>query len=181
MLLDYALCEKKYAAPLLDALYFSLAWFITVFFEYMIAHAYAGYRIGASLLLSLGWSLLMSAAIYAELIVLFFIIIFTSRIFASKRGAEEPNMKEYIGVGSAFDFENPVTVGIFSASAALFLYNLGMEIANTVSYVSSCAGIYTAMEIFYLVFEYLFILALLILSHFAAHLAAAKFMDIRTR
>ena len=50
-----------------------------------------------------------------------------------------------------------------------------MEIVNTVGYISSCTGIYTVGEIFYLVFEYVFILAMLLVSHYIGHLSVTKF------
>ncbi len=154
--------------PLLHALIYSLSWFITFFSEYLILHVYSGYEITYSLLISALLGLLMAAATYAELTVLFFIIVFASRIFASRRYGAGSNIEKFILLDSAFDFSNPVAVGIFSASSALFFYNLGIEIANTVNYISSCAGIYTASEIFYLVFKYVYILALLLLSHLIA-------------
>ena len=167
-LLSAYVISGSFKKPLLHALIYSLVWFITVFAEYLIVHSYAGYRIGHALLLSAGWSVLMTVTMYAELAVLFFIIIFAARIFANRRSGAERGINEYIFSESAFDFHNPVTVGIFSASALLFFYNLGVEIANTVEYLKSCAGIYTVWEIAYLVFEYLYVLGLLLLSHYIA-------------
>ena len=167
MLSVYA-AEEKFKKPLLHALIYALTWFITLYFEYFIAFCYSGYEVVYSLLISVLWALLMTVAMYAEITVLFFIMIFAMRIFASKRYGDGHGIGEYMPFKSAFDFRDPVAVGIFSAATALFLYNLGMEIANTVNYIASCAGIYTAGEIFYLVFRYLFILATLLLSHFVS-------------
>ena len=168
MLAVYAV-DRRFKKPMLHALVYSLFWFLPIFAEYFIMHSYAGYRILPALLLSVGWGLVMTAAMYAELTVLFFIMIFVFRFFASRKYGTGHSIDEYIFSHSAFDFHNPVTVGIFSAAAALFFYNLGIEIANTVKYLVSCAGIYTAIEILYLVFEYVYILARLLLSHYIAH------------
>lgn len=176
MLAVYAF-EQRFKHPLIHNLIYSFSWFIPLFFERFAEYSYSGYEVTYSLLLSLVWGLLMTVAVYAEHTVLFFIIIFASRIFANKRYAKPLSLAEYINSKPAFDFSNPVTVGIFSAAAALFFYNLGTEIANTVSFILSCAGIYTAGEIFYIIFRYVFILALLIFSHYLAHLAKRFFID----
>ena len=178
MLVAYSV-SGRLKAPLLCGLAYSLSWFITLFAEYFISHSYAGYVIPDALLLSAGWALLMTVTMYAELTVLFFIIIFAVRIFASRRYGKRLNTNEYINSDGAFDFQNPVTVGIFSASAAIFLYNLGIEIANTVSYLASSGGIYTAGELFYLVFEYVYILALFIFAHYVAHCARAILIKLQ--
>ena len=161
---------------LLYAVFYSLTWFFFFLASYFIDCSYSGYEIGYSLLFSALGAMLMAVAMYAELVVLFFIIVFASRIFASKRYGAGHEPSEYIFSEAAFDFQCPVTVGIFASSAALFFYNLGIEIANTVSFILDCAGIYTAGEIFYLVFRYIFILALLILSHYLSHLSKKLFI-----
>ena len=172
MLFAYVSCGG-FKKPLLHALPYSLVWFITAFVEYFIAHNRAGYVLGHNLLLSGAWALFITVTMYAELLVLFFIIIFASRFFASRKYGKTLTANDYIASDDAFDFQNPVTVGIFSASAALFFYNLGIEIANTVKFISSCAGIYTLGEILYLAFEYVYVLALLFLSYYVAHLTKA--------
>lgn len=161
---------------LLYAVFYSLTWFFFFLASYFIDCSYSGYEIGYSLLFSALGAMLMAVAMYAELVVLFFIIVFASRIFASKRYGNALNFEEYIFEDHAFDFSNPVTVGIFSASAALFFYNLGIEIANTVKFIIECAGIYTAGEIFYLIFRYVFILALLLLCQYISFLAKSIFL-----
>lgn len=163
--------------PLLHALMYSLAWLITSFAEYFIEHSYAGYTLPSALLFSFVWGLLMAVAMYAELVVLFFIIIFASRIFASRRLGGTLVLDEHISKDRPFDFSDPIAVGVFSASTALFLWNLGMEIANTVNFILECAGLYTVSEIFYILFRYVFILGALLLSHFLAFFAKNKLIS----
>ncbi|MBR2432479.1 MAG: hypothetical protein IKB23_06130, partial [Clostridia bacterium] len=72
------------------------------------------------------------------------------------------------------DFGSPVTVGIFSASAAMFVYNIISEIVDTVSYIRDVDGFYETGEIIYIVFRYFFILLLLLASHFITTFAKNK-------
>ena len=154
----------SYKKPLINAIFFSLSWLITTYLEYVVTFANAGYEIISALIFSVLWAVLICAAMYAEISLLFFIIVFAARIFATRRYGTS-GTAEYILHDEAFDFSNPVAVGIFGSASLLFLYNLGMEIANTVSYISECAGVYLIGEILYLVFRYVFILALLLVSH----------------
>ena len=175
MLAAYAECET-YKRPLIHNLIYSASWLLPLFLERFSEYSFSGYEVGYALMISLIWGVLASIMIYAEHTVLFFIIIFATRIFANKCCGGFSGIKEYVHSDTAFDFSNPVTVGIFSAAAALFFYNLGTEIANTVSFILTSSGIYTAGEILYLVFRYVLILALLIFSHLASHLGKTFFI-----
>ena len=75
------------------------------------------------------------------------------------------------------DLGNPVTAGLFSASAAMFVYKLVSEIIDTVSFINEVDGYYETGEIIYIVFRYFFLLAMLFVSHFAANYAKNKLLN----
>lgn len=135
-------------------------------FEY----AYEGYEITSTLLFALLETFLTLIAIYIESTVLFLLMIFVTKIIAKAKGFERYNFKEALSEKEFFDFEKPLTAGIFSAACAVFVYNLALEIYDTVNFLISYSGTYRTSEIFYILFRYVFILAMLLISHLTAYL-----------
>lgn len=163
--------------PLLYALWFSLTWVLNLFPYYAYEYAYQRLNIDAVLVFAALHTFFMVIVIYIEITVLFLLMIFvTEKIAKKKYGSFD---KDIILPQTHFsDFGNPVTVGIFSASAAMFVYNLVCEIIDTVSYVRDVWGFYETVEIIYIVFRYFFILILLLSSHFVSVFAKNKLKDL---
>lgn len=159
--------------PLLHALYFSLTWILNLFPYYAYEYAYQRLEIGAVLTFAVIHTFFMIIVTYIEITVLFLLMIFVSEKIAKRRNGDFDKaiiLKKNIPT----DFGDPVTVGIFSASAAMFVYNLVSEIVDTVSYILDVDGFYDTGEIIYIVFRYLFLLLLFLASHFISIFAKNK-------
>ena len=99
---------------------------------------------------------------FARILILTFAIILTVKL-ASRRKRKTDALD-----GSApFDFSSPSCLGIFVATALLFIYKLVFEIYDTVVYITEYRGTYLMNEVIYMSFRYLFILALLLGTHYA--------------
>ncbi len=158
---------------LLHALFFSLSWILNLFPYYAYEYAYQRLNIDAVLAFAALHTFFMIIVIYIEITVLFFLMIFvTEKIAKKKYGSFDKNI--ILKKTQFSDFGNPVTVGIFSASAAMFVYNIICEIIDTVSFLNDVQGYYETNEIIYIVFRYFFILALLFASHFISNFAKNK-------
>ena len=157
---------------LLHALFYSLCWVPNLFPYYSFEYAYQGIEISAVLTFATIHTLFMVIVMYIEITVLFLLMIFVSeKIARGKTSAQGESAKVKI---NPTDFSNPKTLGIFSACAAMFVYNLVCEIIDTVSYIREVEGIYQTGEIVYILVRYIFILLLLIGCHFATVFAKNK-------
>ena len=161
---------------LLHALCFSLTWILNLFPYYAYEYAYQRLEIGAVLTFAAIHTFFMIIVTYIEITVLFLLMIFVSEKNAKRKGCSF-DKSVILKENSPTDFGNPVTMGIFSASAAMFVYNLVNEIIDTVSYIRDVDGFYETGEIIYIVFRYFFLLAMLFVSHFAANYAKKKLLN----
>ncbi len=71
-----------------------------------------------------------------------------------------------IRAGRVFSFESAGNVGIFAAVFVDFAFRVVMELISTVSFFIEAEGLFSASEIFTIIFTYLFLLAELILIYF---------------
>ncbi len=165
---------------LLCAIPFSLTEILYLFPYRAFELAYEGYEITETLLFSLVITVITVILNYAKTALLLFIIIFLTRIFAKPRGNEKFSFKSAIYESCAFDFEKPLTKGIFGAALTVFIFATVSEIIDTVSYLLNYAGTYRASEILYILFRYIFILAMLIISHATAHYVKRKTAEKNT-
>lgn len=131
--------------------------------------AYEGYEITATLLFAILITLITVILNYAKTLFLLFIIIFLTRIFAKPKSKRKNDLNDSLADCGAFDFSNPETKGIFAASLNVFILSLISEIIDTVSFLLSYSGTYRTGEILYILFRYVFILAMLIISHALAY------------
>lgn len=161
---------------LLYSLYFSLTWILHLFPYYAYEYAYQRLDFEAVLAFAALHTVFMIIVVYIEITVLFLLMIFvTEKIAKKKYGSFN---KEIIFERTRFgDFDNPVSVGLLSASLAMFVYNLSSEIIDTVSFIRDVWGYYETGEIIYIVFRYFFILAMLFVSHLAANYAKKKLLN----
>ena len=161
---------------LLHALAYSLTWILNLFPYYAFEYAYQRLDIEAVLTFTTIHTLFMVFVVYIEITVLFLLMIFVTKKIAKRRyGSFDKNI--ILEKSSPWDFGNPVTAGIFSSSAAMFVYNLVNEIIDTVSYIRDVDGFYETGEIIYIVFRYFFLLAMLFVSHFAANYAKKNLLN----
>lgn len=81
--------------------------------------------------------------------------------------------KAYFPLG-ALELDNPATVAIFGATAIRFLGYLVFEVIGTVDFFIRVGDTYRTNEIFFIVGSYVFLLALLLFTHFAACFLASR-------
>ena len=77
----------------------------------------------------------------------------------------EKNAPCHLSEGSIFDLDHRATLSIFAISFAEFIIRILMEIRQAVSYFVDYAGDYKADDIFYMIFRFIFVLAMIFVSH----------------
>ena len=142
---------------------------------------------------------------WAKLLLFFVIIYFTARrhimreliLTLPKAHQKKPTEKEKqvllasadarlageLTLGGVFNFDAPVTLGIFLASVGQFVYALSVEIKNAVDYLTEFAGNYRTSEIIYMTWCFVFVVAELIISHLVCYYlknTLAKRIDSKT-
>lgn len=76
---------------------------------------------------------------------------------------------EQINFSDAFDFDEPLTLGIFVTVFGEFIVNLIREIADTVVYLVNYAGYYRIDEIIYIMGSFIFLIIELLTVHFISY------------
>jgi len=136
--------------------------------------AYEGYEITATLLLALFEAVVAITVNCIEIIVLLLLIIFVTKIIAKSKAIPNFVFNAALCEKDPFDFDKPLTSGIFSAACAVFVYSLITEIIDTISFLVNYSGTYRIGEILYILFRYVFILGMLIISHTLTHYAKRR-------
>ncbi len=85
-------------------------------------------------------------------------------------------LPEKISEGKALDLSHPTSLAFFFASLFEFTIYFSIEIFNAVSYLVNYSGGYKSGEIAYMIFRFIFVLAMLFLS-----LAISQIVKRRTR
>ena len=123
---------------------------------------------------SIGLTAILSPLQYlihaAAILILPLAVTIVLKLIRHKRG-EELNIARHAAVGSPFDFENDATLSVFFISLGVFIYNLILEIIDTVTYLIDYAPSYRQGEIIYIICRFLFHLVALFAYHTAAHFA----------
>ena len=163
--------KHSFGKAMLLAIPFSLAEILYLFPYRAFELAYDGYEITVTLLFAILIALITVILNYAKALFILFIIIFLPRIFAKQKGKTKFHVKGELSDGGAFDFSNPEAKGIFGASLTVFIFAVISEIIDTVGFLLNYSGTYRASEILYILFRYIFILAMLIISHATAYYA----------
>ena len=162
---------------LLVCLYFTLPFLIYLFpyYAYEYANAYIGLEITSVLFFATVHTLFMVAVTYLQIFVLFLLMLFVYGRICAGKGIEDA--KGAISGKHMPKLTDPVAVAVFSAAGTMFVYNLVLEIIDTVSYLSDGFGIYDAGDILYIVFRYVFIFAMLFVSYVASLFVKNKFSE----
>ena len=148
---------------LLRALPYALATVLFRFPYHAFEYAYEGIEIGGVMLFSALNALLSALVAYLETVVLCLLIRIVTERVAYKRGYSG---REALVAAPAFNLEIPINLGILSASGAMLVYKLVLEIIDTVTYFINYGSSYRIGEIAYMTFRYLFLLALALGVHF---------------
>lgn len=164
-----AYSERKVKGALISAIKFSLIPILYSFPAYAFEYAYAGYTIDFVLLLSLGSTILSSITVYAELLLLLLLFVFVFKNCEKKKGASDLNIKNALAEeNSAFNFSSSATLGFLSSAGAIFIYNIAREIYDTVIFLINYEGTYSTNEIVYIMYRYIYILLIFVISHYSA-------------
>lgn len=156
--------KKKIPSHTLCALYMTLTLLIYLFPYWAFYFAYQGTEISGVIILATIYTAAYILISVLKTALLFLLMIFLSRIFAKKKRGESPSL--ILEPTDAFDFANAITKVIFSASAALFVYNLTVELTTaTIPYFESSFGVYPWQDILSMAISYLSILATLVIAH----------------
>ena len=111
-----------------------------------------------ALLLAAIESLLILGALYLELLVLLFVLVYATKIASrKKKGYTLPSA---LSEGGAFDFDKPLTVGVFAAASVTFVKSLVNQIYYTATY--DYASAFRLEDIILMLVEYVFILVTLL-------------------
>ena len=164
-----AYSKRKVKGALISAIKFSLIPILYSFPTYAFQYAYAGYTIDFVLVLSLGSTIFSSITVYAELLLLLLLFVFVLKKCEKKKGASDLNIKNALSEEiSAFNFSSPTTLGFLSAAGAIFIYNIACELYDTVIFLINYEGTYSTNEIVYIMYRYLYILLIFLVSHYLA-------------
>lgn len=124
---------------------------------------------------------------WVKLLILFALVYFSSRrhivkaLTLSLPKAQQKNMPKKtkltllatadarlwgeLSHGGIFNFDAPITLGIFLASVGQFVYALSLEVKTAVEYLTEFAGNYRSDEIIYMTWCFIFVILELIISH----------------
>ena len=156
--------KKKALSHTLCALYITLTLAVYLFPYWAFYFAYQGTEITGVLLLAAIYTVSYILISIFKTALLFLLMIFISRIFAKRK--KSPSPYSMLDPTDAFDFGSSITKVIFSASAALFVYNLTVEVTSvTIPYFESSLGVYPWQDILTMAISYLSILATLVIAH----------------
>ena len=159
----------SYGTALLPTLYYSLTRLAYVIPYTLLLAISSGYYLGATLLYTFLESLVYLVTYFAEGVILYFVIsLFYKRL--SRSCTKEP-----IPV-SALDLDSPLALSVLFASLLRFVFNLVLEIIDTVEYLTDYAGDYRAWEIIYMVVSFIFILFIMLLTFYLS----ARMLNTRT-
>lgn len=128
----------------------------TVPYYYLIGIAY-GLDSIESILLSMGVSLAYLGLFYAHTMLLLFALKYL--LYREKGNGAS------LCDGTLLDLSCPATVAVFAVSLGEFAIRVIIELWQTVSYFIEYAGDYRGDDILYMVIRFLFLLAMLFVSH----------------
>lgn len=107
-----------------------------------------------------------------HIFVLVFIGGFAAAAFKAKslKRRELTAVKDTLADGllptAPFALSEPATVGVFALCFIEFTYKLALEIYNAVTYIIDYTENYRSAEIIYMVFRFIFVLLMLLLTHY---------------
>lgn len=124
----------------------------------------------------LGISLAVSVIDITVFALHIFVLVFIGGFAAAAFKAKSLKRRELLAVKDTlsygllptapFALSEPVTVGVFALCFIEFTYKLALEIYNAVSYIIDYAENYRNSEIIYMVFRFIFVLLMLLLTHY---------------
>ena len=172
MLVFYA--HTTFLKALAKAVPYTLTLLLYLFPYWAFNFAYQYIEFSGVLILSSLYALGYLVVFYIKTLLLFLLMIFFIKIFASKDRTHR-SLEDIIAQRDALDFSEPAPKSIFLASLALFIYNIVLELTTvTIPYFKDSMGIYLAEEIFSLVLSYTVILVILLICYFTSFFVKNK-------
>ena len=145
-----------------------LAYYFPYFYEYFVLEA--GYTSGDALFLSSLRSLLMISLSFIHILALFFGMLLLLNVIKVRGNADATSTKEKLlsndSMTSSFDFSSGAVIASFALSLAQLVYSLVLEIIDTVEFLSTSIGTLLLSELLTMIFNYILLIALSLISHF---------------
>ena len=153
-------------AFLSGALFSAARFFYTFFYYYLHFVINLSFVSSEAVLLSLLTSIGLIIATYLHLLVLFGIAILILHLSNRHRGEAVP-MRKIIsdGCDGITDLDSRVVICVLSASLLQFILNLALEIKDTADFLSTSMNTASVPELITIIFNYVFLLGILILTH----------------
>ena len=171
--------ERGMNKSLLRILFFVLTGLLYCAPTYAVDYAISGETVGYTVLITALKSLFSLVLDYLKYTVIFLVILFITRKIATAKKYNGYSVEKALLNDSPFDFSEPLNVAFFAGCLVIFVYNLVTEIIDTVNFIAEYSGIYQAGEIIYIIFRYIYILALLFLTQILIFLYK-KIADFKT-
>lgn len=143
----------------------------TLPYYYLIALDF-GFDSVEGLLISLAASVVDVLLLFIKTVAVCFIAGVISASYKAKSFKREAllsvkgSLSQDISPAPAFALSDNISVAMLSVCAIEFIYKLALEIYNAISYIIEFSENYRSNEIIYMVFRFIFILLIFLLSHF---------------
>ncbi len=139
--------------------------------------------------ISLAFTLCSAAFEYAHAVLLFLAASFISERAARGRAFGEGDNQKSVSVQqsatdrfsikSAFDLSVPLTFAVIVISLCELVYNLILEIIDTVSFFVESGGSFTSTDVLDIVFSYLFLLLTMLICHTLSCFMAQRALEVK--
>ncbi len=164
MLMFITYTKKGLRSALLRAPVYSASVILYKLPSLILLYAYGGYEITDVIILSVLYALLDFIILLLIYLLLFLIMLFVIKRFARTSCKRGFDIKDTLNETEPLSLTSPLAVGMLAVNASIFLYALVNEIISTVQFLSKYSDSFTAPELIEMLFNYVFILGMLILS-----------------
>ncbi len=172
MLMFLFYSEKGISAALIFGAVYSSLSIIYRFPLSMFGYAYDGYEISEVILISLTDTIIRLVFRFALYMLMFAVVLFSVRIFSSKKSN---SISDAMKSTEPFELSAPLAKGVFFCGAIIFIYKLIIEIIDTVKFLINYSESFTAGEILFIAFRYIFLLALLLITQVSVFIIKSIF------
>ena len=146
----------------------STKFFYSLFFYYLDYVINESYITRDAILMSLMISALVIVVSYAHSVIFFLVMLAITRF--CKHSGNKPTKERLnceLGKGDFFDLDNSTVRGLISLSAIQLILYTVLEIIDTREFLSKYGNTADTEELIFIIFKYVFLLGLFILSHYS--------------
>ena len=153
--------RRGYGKAFLSAIPLSLSYLIFSL-PYFYVEFFSTYGMEDSIILAVVTALIMTVVLYAKAALLFFIIFAVFKLWG--KNAKSSALLEEAESSEPFMFSTKLSIALFATNAAVFIYEFIAELLDTISFIADSHGTYRTQEIIYIIFSYIFLVVILLLS-----------------